>query len=64
LKPGDVVIGVLEGAVETKVRPAVVIASSTYLAERPDVLLGILTTRQPTPVAPTDCTLEDSANIA
>jgi len=38
LRPGDVVVGVLAGALETKVRPAVVIASSTYLVERPDVL--------------------------
>jgi hypothetical protein len=42
LKPGDVVVGTLPGALETKVRPAVVIASGTYLVERPDVLLGIL----------------------
>jgi hypothetical protein len=39
LRPGDVVVGVLAGALETKVRPAVVIASSTYLAERPDALV-------------------------
>ena len=38
-------VGVLTGAKETKVRPAVVIASATYLAERPDVLVGILTTK-------------------
>ena len=31
----------LAGALETKVRPAVVISSSTYLVERPDVLLAI-----------------------
>jgi hypothetical protein len=31
LKPGDVVVGVLAGALETKVRPAVVIQSSAYL---------------------------------
>jgi mRNA interferase MazF len=59
LKPGDVVVGVLTGAVETKVRPAVVIASSTYLVERPDVLVGILTTRQPKPTTSTDCVLQD-----
>jgi mRNA-degrading endonuclease toxin of MazEF toxin-antitoxin module len=52
LKPGDVVVSVLVGAQETKMRPAVVIASATYLAERPDVLIGILTTRLPkTPAA-------------
>jgi len=47
LKPGDVVVGVLVGAQETKVRPAVVIASATYLAERPDAVVGILTTKLP-----------------
>ena len=31
MNPGDVVIGVLVGTRETKVRPAVVIASATYL---------------------------------
>ncbi len=59
MKPGDVVVGVLEGAVETKVRPAVVIASKTYLTERPDVLVGILTTRVPKPPASFDYALED-----
>ena len=59
MKPGDVVVGVLEGAVQTKVRPAVVIASTTYLSERPDVLVGILTTRPPKPAASSDHTLQD-----
>jgi mRNA-degrading endonuclease toxin of MazEF toxin-antitoxin module len=53
LKAGDVVVGVLVGAQETKVRPAVVIASATYLAERPDAVVGILTTKVPrTPGTP------------
>jgi mRNA-degrading endonuclease toxin of MazEF toxin-antitoxin module len=47
VKPGDVVVGILPGASETKVRPAVVIASDIYLVERPDVLVGILTTKLP-----------------
>ena len=59
MKPGDVVVGVLERAIQTKVRPAVVIASTTYLAERPDVLVGILTTRPPKPAASSDYTLQD-----
>jgi hypothetical protein len=37
----------LPGAAETKVRPAVAIASEAYLVERPDVLVGILTTKPP-----------------
>jgi len=59
LKPGDVVVGVLVGAQETKVRPAVVIASATYLAERPDVLVGILTTKLPKAPGSTDHVLLD-----
>ena len=59
MKPGDVVVGVLEGAAETKVRPAVVIASTTYLSERPDVLVGILTTRMHKPPASSDYSLQD-----
>jgi len=59
LKPGDVVAGVLVGAQETKVRPAVVIASARYLAERPDVPVGILTTKTPRTPATTDCILLD-----
>lgn len=59
MKPGDVVVGVLAGALETKVRPAMVIASSTYLVERPDVPVGILTTKAPKPTTSTDCILRD-----
>ena len=59
MTPGDVVVGVLVGALETKVRPAVVIASSTYLVERPDVLVGILTTKLPRTLASTDHVLVD-----
>lgn len=59
MKPGDVVVGVLVGAQETKVRPAVVIASASYLAERPDVLVGILTTKTPRVPAITDYILLD-----
>ena len=57
MKPGDVVIGTLPGAIQTKVRPAVVIASDTYLRERPDVIVGILTTKIPSTVASTDYVL-------
>jgi mRNA-degrading endonuclease toxin of MazEF toxin-antitoxin module len=49
-----VVVGVLVGAHDTKVRPAVVIASAKYLAERPDVLVGILTTQLPKAPGTTD----------
>ena len=59
MKPGDVVVGLLRGALETKVRPAVVIASMTYLVERPDVLLGILTTKLPRTIVSTDHLVAD-----
>ena len=59
MRPGDVVVGTFVGALETKVRPAVVIASATYLAERPDVLVGILTTKLPNAPGATDYILLD-----
>jgi mRNA interferase MazF len=59
LSPGDLIVATLPRAVETKVRPAVVIASPTYLVERPDVIVGILTTRVPSPLASTDYLLQD-----
>lgn len=52
------VVGVLVGAHETKVRPAVV-ASATYLSERPDAVVGILTTKSPKPPGATDYILLD-----
>ena len=59
MRPGDLVVGVLVGAQETKVRPAVVIASPTYLAERPDAVVGILTTKLPRTPGTTDYVLQD-----
>ena len=59
MKPGDVVVGVLVSAQETKVRPAVVIAGATYLAERPDAVVGILTTKWPSIPGTTDYVLQD-----
>ena len=59
MKPGDVVVGMLPGAMETKVRPAVIIASDDYLRERPDVLVGILTTKIPLRPGSTDYALKD-----
>jgi mRNA interferase MazF len=59
LKPGDVVVAVLPGAAQTKVRPAVAVASDTYLVERPDVVVGILTTKIPATLASSDYVLRD-----
>ena len=59
MKPGDVVVAMFAGVVETKIRPAVVIASATYLSEHPDVIIGLLTTRLPAPLTTTDYILLD-----
>jgi mRNA interferase MazF len=47
------------GVVETKNRPAVVIESSAYLSQRPDVIIGLLTTKIPVTLTPTDYVLID-----
>jgi len=59
VKSGDVVIGLLLGARIAKVRPAVVLSSELYLRERPDAMVGILTTQTPLPPASTDYVLRD-----
>lgn len=59
MKPGDVAIGMLPRAAETKVRPAVAISSDTYLVERPDVLAGILAAKPPRTATSTDYVLLD-----
>ena len=59
LKAGDLAFGLLPGAVTTKVRPGVVISSDRYLAEHPDVVLGILTTQIPRSPTSSDFVLDD-----
>jgi mRNA interferase MazF len=59
LKPGDVVIAVFPGANLTKARPAVVVSNTDYQRDRPDVILGLITTNQSNPLCPTDCELLD-----
>jgi hypothetical protein len=36
-------------------RPAVVLSTALYQRHRPDVILGLITTRPPNPLTPTDC---------
>ncbi|MBC7970599.1 MAG: type II toxin-antitoxin system PemK/MazF family toxin [Verrucomicrobia bacterium] len=57
-KPGDVVTVDFPGVTGVKRRPAVVLSSTTYHANRPDVIVGLITTRT---IAPgiTDCVLQD-----
>ena len=59
MKPGDVMVGVLAGAVETKVRPGVVIASSAYLVEHPDVSGWYSHDKAAKTTTTTDCVLTD-----
>lgn len=59
MKPGDVVIGAFPGAQLTKTRPAVVLSTEEYHRNRPDVIVGIITTQAPQPWTPTDCALLD-----
>jgi mRNA interferase MazF len=59
LKAGDVVVGAFPGAHVTKTRPAVVLSREEYHRHRPDVVVGLITTQAPKPLAPTDCELRD-----
>jgi mRNA interferase MazF len=59
LKPGDIVIAAFPGARITKVRPAVVLSTAVYQLHRPDVILGLITTRPVDPLSPTDCEIRE-----
>ena len=52
-------MGAFPGAQATKTRPAVVLSTEEYHRHRPDVVVGLITTQTPTPLAPTDCALRD-----
>jgi hypothetical protein len=55
LKPGDIVIAAFPGARITKTKPAVVLSTAVYQRHRPDVILGLITTKPADPLCPTDC---------
>lgn len=59
MTPGDVVIAAFPGARITKTRPAVVLSTDLYLRDRPDVILGLITTGSAAPLCPTDCDIAD-----
>jgi mRNA interferase MazF len=59
LEPGCVVVAELAGARVTKFRPAVVVSSDTYHQQRPDTIVGVLTTQRPRPETETDYLLLD-----
>lgn len=58
-KPGDVVPVDFPGATGIKRRPAVVVSSDLYHAQRPDVILGIITSNVAAANASTDYVLQD-----
>jgi mRNA interferase MazF len=54
VNPGDLVIAAFPGAHLTKTRPAVVLSTPEYHLHRPDVVLGLITSRDAGPLSPTD----------
>lgn len=61
VKPGDVVTVDFPGVLGIKRRPAAVISSDVYHLNRPDVVLGLLTTQSKAATGPTDYALQDWA---
>jgi mRNA interferase MazF len=59
MKPGDVVWIEFPGVVQTKRRPAVVLSSATRHANRPDLIVGLVTSQMSKSTAPTDYFLQD-----
>ncbi len=62
MKAGTVVIADFAGATGIKRRPALVISTALYHAERPDVILTIITSQITKSNAKTDYILEDWAS--
>ena len=56
---GDVVAVDFPGATGTKRRPAVIVSSDLYHRERPDLILGLLTTNLTAARSATDYLLQD-----
>ena len=59
MKAGDVLVAAFPGARITKTRPDVVLSTEEYHRHRPDVVLGLLTTKATEPLTPTDCEIRD-----
>ena len=59
VKAGDIVIVDFPGAQGTKRRPAVVVSSGEYHQNRPDVIVGLLTSQTQVAIHPTDHILQD-----
>lgn len=61
LKPGDVVTVEFPGIDGAKRRPAVVVSTDQYHRTRPDMILGLVTSRISSNLLPSDHVLEDWA---
>ncbi len=59
LDAGDVVLVAFAGVEKTKVRPAVVLSSRLYHLERPDAIVGLITSRVNAAYSTTDYRLQD-----
>ena len=59
MKSGDVIWIEFPGVVQTKRRPAVVIPTATYHANRPDIIVGLVTSQTAKANAPTDYLIQD-----
>jgi mRNA interferase MazF len=59
VKNGDVIWIDFPGVVQTKRRPAVILSSSTYHANRPDIIVGLVTSQTSKANSPTDHPIQD-----
>ncbi len=59
IEPGEVVVVEFPGVEGAKRRPAVVLSSELYHKSRPDIIIGLLTTRVNRATGPTDHVLSD-----
>ncbi len=60
--PGDVVLANFAGAEHVKRRPALVLSSVLYQENRPDVILGLITSQTARANSPSDHVLQDWEN--
>ena len=61
LNAGDVVLLDFPGVKQTKRRPAVILSSPFYHRQRPDVIVGLVTSQVDSAISPTDYLLRDWA---
>lgn len=58
-QPGSIVVVNFPGAVVVKHRPAVILSTTTYHSQRPDVILGLITGNVAAATADSDYILQD-----